>query len=662
MKLLLVSFHQIPKNLTPLSQLLLSLKPYSSTTTYRETKWNSATNVIITHPTLSIMESCTSMRQLKQIQAHMTPTGLISHTFPVSRVLSFCALAHSGDINHAHFLFTQIQNPNTYIWNTMIRGYTKAQNPKMGFLFFRRMIEEHVEMDSRSFVFALKACSKFLGVLEGKTVHCNIWKMGFISDLLVQNGVIHFYADGGWVSFARQVFDESSVRDVFSWTSMIDGYAAHDCSNEALDLFDLMLLSDAEPNEVTMVAVISACSQIGDLRVGKSIHAYIKKKIVNFSLNLQNALLDLYVKCGCLNTAMEIFNKMEMRDVFSWTSMVNGYAKYGELDYGRRLFNEMPERNVVSWNAMIAGYSQNSRPKEALELFHDMLKAGFAPMGDSLACVLSACGQLGCLDLGLWIQHYYINENRIKLSVILANAFIDMFAKCGVIDAAAKLFNGMSQRNLVSWNSMIAAYAAHGEAKEALILFERMKSCGLKPDDITFVGILSACSHGGLISEGLEIFENMEKYGGVEPKGEHYACMIDLFGRTGLLEEAYELIKKMPMKPSEAAWGAILNACRMHGNVEMAKLAANKLLHLDPEDSGIYVLLASICAKGRRWGDVGMFRSMMRERRIKKMPGCSSIEVEGEFHEFSVADVSHPLSKEIYKVLNEVTLQCFPHL
>ncbi|XP_015573527.1 pentatricopeptide repeat-containing protein At2g22410, mitochondrial [Ricinus communis] len=628
-----------------------SVKPFSSTKT---TRWNSTTNVIVTHPVLLIMESCTCMIQLKQIQAHMIITGLITHTFPVSRVLAFCALADTGDIRHAHLLFNQIEYPNTYIWNTMIRGFSNAKMPVMGLSFFWQMVRERVEMDTRSFVFALKASEQFLTALEGESIHCAIWKIGFPCALLVQNGLIHFYSVHGCLVLARKVFDETPARDVVSWTSMIDGYSTHDYYTDALKLFDSMLLSDVEPNEVTMISVLSACSQKGDLSLGKSIHEYVRRKNLNLSVNLMNAILDMYVKCGCLVAAREIFDSMGTKDVFSWTSMVNGYAKTGELEIARKFFDDMPKRNVVSWNAMIAGYSQNNQPKKAIVLFHHMVGEGLIPIENTLVCVLSACGQLGYLDLGRLIHMYHIERKQKGTSVIIANALIDMYAKCGVIDAAARVFNGMPGRDLVSWNSMIAACASHGHAKQALLMFGQMIHEGFKPDDITFVGVLSACDHGGLVTKGREYFQEMEGKFGIKPKAEHYACMIDLLGRVGLLQEASALITEMPMKPNVAAWGALLNACKMHGNVELAEIAARELLDLDPGDSGIYVSLAITCANGKRWGDVRMIRSMMRERQVKKIPGHSLIEVEGQFHEFLASDKSHPLSEDIYKTLHGI--------
>ncbi|MED6130461.1 hypothetical protein PIB30_000961 [Stylosanthes scabra] len=575
------------------------------------------------------MESCSTMRHLRQIQARMTRTGLMDHTFPASRVLAFCALSDAGDIRYAHALFDRVEHPNTFMWNTMIRGYCRANFPTMAFSFFLRMLRQLSEMDCRSFVFALKACEQFSGSVEGELVHCLIRKTGFDSELLVRNGLLHFYAERGWLKRARQVFDESSERDVVTWTTMIDGYVGNKFSDAALELFGLMLRSGVQPNEVTFIAVLWACSQKGDLVTGKSIHEDIDRKNVRRTLSLNNALLDI---------------------------LVNGYAKCGDLESARRFFDQTPHKNVVSWNAMIGGYSQNNKPKESLKLFHEMITAGVVPSEHTLVSVLSACGQLSCLNLGHWIHHHFVNEKKVHLSVTMGNAIINMYAKCGSIDAAAEVFKVMSVRNLISWNSMIASYAAHGRAKQAFSVFDHMVSMGFKPDDVTFVSLLTACSHGGLVSQGQEYFNTMETKYGVKPKREHYSCMIDLFGRTGLLEEAYKLIMSMPMQPCEATWGALLNACRMHGNVKLAKLSAANLLRLNPEDSGTYVLLANICANDRNWGDVRKVRSLMRDKGVKKIAGHSLIEIEGEFKEFLVADESNPQSEDIYKVLDEIYL------
>ncbi|KAG8382079.1 hypothetical protein BUALT_Bualt05G0039200 [Buddleja alternifolia] len=521
------------------------------------------------------------------------------------------------------------------------------------------MVRENVEMDKRSYVFGLKACGGLGDFRVGECVHCRVWKVGFVEDVIVRNGLIHFYCESGKLSCASRVFGESGVRDVVTWTSMIDGSVKNEMVDEALKVFDEMCERGVEPNEVTMVAVFSACAQKGDLRVGERIREFAERRRIGFSLNTMNSMLDMYVKCGGLEKAREIFEKMEVKDMFSWTSMIDGQAKNGEVELARKLFDEMPQRNVVSWNAMIGGYSQNNRPKEALVLFHEMEREGFDPMESTLVSVLSACAQSGYMDVGQRIHDYYIKSKRIPLSVILGNAFVDMYAKCGDIDAAREIFDEMTKKDLVSYNSMIVAYASHGHADKAISLFEHNREVGLKPDDITFVGILSACAHGGLVEKGWGYFKDLELFG-LTPAMEHYACMIDLLGRVGLLEEAYNLIRSMKMEPDEAIWGALLHGCRMHGNAELGKLAAEKLITLDPKDSGTYVLLASLCANKRIWSDVRMARSMMRDKGIRKTPGSSSIEVEGEFHDFLVGDESHPESEVIYKVVREIL--SFPKL
>ncbi|KAK9048017.1 hypothetical protein SSX86_033021 [Deinandra increscens subsp. villosa] len=616
--------------------------------------WNSSqTTLLITNPTLLALESCNSMPLLTQIQAQMTRTGLISHVFPLSRILTFCALSDTGSLPYAQRLFNHFPNPNVYMWNVMIRGYLKSHLYSEGLSLFRLMVQNCVELDRRSFVFGLKACRD---LSAGELIHSLVWKVGFACDLVVRNGLVHFYGERGRLGCAQKVFDESCERDVVSWTSLINGYVKQGMLDEALGIFELMKGGGVEPNEITMIAVFSACSHKGNLELGKYVHDYVKRMNMNMGLNLMNSVLDMYVKCGSLVTAREIFENMRTKDVFSWTSMINGYAKNGDLIMAKNVFDEMPERNIVSWNAMIAGYSQNNKPKEALEVFYEMENAGLVPVESTLVCVLSACAQSGCLDLGQWLYFNYVKRNCIHLTVTLGNAFIDMYAKCGNIDAAIELFNQLQGKDLVSWNSMIVGFASHGYAVEALNLFEQMREMGYKPDEITFVGVLSACSHGGLLTQGRSYFKEMEESYGLKPTVEHYACMVDLLGRIGLLGEAYGLITEMPMEADKAVWGAILNACRMHNDLDLGKLAAEKLLKLDPNDSGIYVLMESLCASRCKWDDVKNVRSTMRGNGVKKTPGRSSIEVEGKFHEFLVADKSHPKSEIIYKVLGEIIL------
>ncbi|GAB2212250.1 hypothetical protein Droror1_Dr00025601 [Drosera rotundifolia] len=551
-------------------------------------------------------------------------------------------------INHCKTLthLTHTAHNNlTHLHNTILK-----QNPIMGLAPFREMIRSRIQFDRKSLVFALKG----RGLRDGESVIGVIWKMGFGNEVVVRNGMVSFYGKGADLGSARKVFDESPVRDVVTWTALIDGYVKAEKWEEGLRVWDEMVGRGCEPNEVTMITVVSACGKMRDLGLGRKIVEYWGRRSVSCGLNLRNAMLDMYVKCGCLVTARDVFDRMEHRDVFSWTIMVDGYAKGGELDVARRLFDEAPGKNVICWNAMIAGYSQNKRPKEAIGLFHDMVEAGLVPNEATLVSVLSACAQSGSLNLGRWIHHYYVHQSRIKRSVLLSNALIDMYAKCGSVHVAESLFNEMPKRDLATWNSMIVGFADHGHTSKAVMLFETMKDSGIRPDGITFIGVLSACSHGGLVTKGRSYFLDMEKVFGLPSKVEHYACMIDLLGRVGLISEAHVLIGKMPMEPDEAAWGALLNGCKMHGNAEIGKLAAYKLFDKDPLDSGPYALLANLCARKKLWRDVVSVRSMMKERGIKKTTGYSSIEVEGELHEFAIADESHPRSKDVYKVLDQI--------
>ncbi|CAN6449085.1 unnamed protein product [Victoria cruziana] len=621
------------------------------------TRWNSKSKLVVAHPTLRVMEACSSMQDLKQIQAHMIRTGLVNHTFPVSRVLAFCALSDTGDVDHARRVFAQIETPNIFSWNTMIRGFVRVGLWEEAFCLFGRMVRGYVAMDSQTFVSMLKVCERFGTISEGVQIHGMVLKSGFGSQLLVVNGLIHAYVEFGFLHEGRQLFVETMQRDVVTWTSLIDGYARNKLADEALKLFHKMVEADCVPNEVTMITVLSACSQIGNLNIGISIHEFIVKKKINLSVNLLNAMIDMYVKCGNVELAREVFDRMVAKDVFSWTSMINGYAKCGQLELARSLFNGMPERNVISWNAMISGYAQSNRPEEALDLFNQMQTANVRPAEGTLVSVLSACAQSGKLELGRWIHGCFVGENRVRPSMKLCNALIDMYAKCGDLDMTFELFYKIAARDLVTWNSIISACAVHGHGKEALNLFEQMQDHGVSPDDITFIGVLSACSHAGLVAEGRHYFETMRQVYKITPKVEHYTCMIDLLGRVGLLEEASELIRSMPMKPDVAGWGALLNASKMHGNVEFGELAADNLLDLDAGDSGIYVLLSNIYAKRKRWEDVKKVRILMRDGGVKKAPGCSSIEINGVFHEFLVADNSHPESAEIYSMLDNVTLQ-----
>lgn len=365
----------------------------------------------------------------------------------------------------------------------------------------------------------------------------------------------------------------------------------------------------------------------------------------------------MYSSCGNLMLARQAFDEITQPDLPSWNSIINASVKAGLVDIARKLFDEMPERNVISWSCMINGYGRCGEYKEALALFREMQKVevnGVKPNEYTMSSVLLACGRLGALEHGKWV-HTYIGKCGMEVDVVLGTSLIDMYAKCGSIERAKWVFDNMGpNKDVMAWSAMISGSAMHGHAEECLELFAKMTDYGVRPNAITFLGILCACVHGGLVSEGQEYFRRMSEDFGITPLIQHYGCMVDLYGRAGLIKEACVLVKSMPMEPDVLVWGALLSGSRMHGDIETCEIALKKLIELDPTNSGAYVLLSNVYAKRGRWADVRHVRDLMEARGIKKVPGCSLVELGGVLHEFLVGDDSHPETREIYKMLDEI--------
>lgn len=408
------------------------------------------------------------------------------------------------------------------------------------------------------------------------------------------------------------------------------------------------------PNDVTMVSVLSACGMKGDLEFGRRLHSYIERNgDITQCLILNNAILDMYVKCGGLVDAKVLFDRMIDRDSISWTTMLVGYAKSGEFDAARRLFDGMPSHDIASWNALISGYEQNGKPKDALALFNELEYADAKPDQVTLVAALSACSQLGALEAGCWI-HDLIKKNNFQLNFHLTTSLIDMYSKCGELEKAVQVFESVDQRDVFVWSAMIAGFAMYGRGKDALDLFLQMQEAQVMPNGVTFTNVLCACSHAGLVEEGKFYFSQMLPVYGIAPDVEHYGCMVDILGRAGLLDEARGLIESMPMSPPASAWGALLGACVVNKNVELGEHACRHLLELEPRNDGAYVLLSNLYARSGKWDHVARLRNLMKDRGLKKEPGCSSIEVRGVLHEFLVGDVSHPQSESIFQKLDEI--------
>lgn len=486
------------------------------------------------------------------------------------------------------------------------------------------MCENSVQLDEFTFPSVLKACSRLGALREGEQMHAQIMKyFGFNSDGFVQNTLIHMYASCGELEIARNVFDEMPRRDVMTWNSILAGYAKNGRWDEVVRLFREMQELGVEFDEVTLISVLTACGRVADLELGEWIGEYVDANGLKGNVALITSLIDMYGKCGQVDTA-------------------------------RRLFDQMDRRDVVAWSAMISGYSQVNRCREALDLFKKMQEANVEPNEVTMVSVLYSCAALGALETGKWVR-FYIKKKKMKLTVILGTALIDFYAKCGSIEGSIEVFDKMPSRNVFSWTALIQGLASNGQGKKALEYFKLMREKNIDPNDVTFIGILSACSHAGLVDEGRKLFISMSNDYGIEPRIEHYGCMVDILGRAGLIQEAYEFIKNMPIQPNAVIWRTLLASCKAHKNVRIGEESLKNVIRLEPAHSGDYILLSNLYASVGRHDDALRVRNQMKEKGTNKTaPGCSLIELDGEIYEFFAEDNRHPHSKEVYNATEDM--------
>lgn len=426
-----------------------------------------------------------------------------------------------------------------------------------------------------------------------------------------------------------------------------------------------MLCDDyVEPDKYTFTFSLKACSILRSILEGAQVHGCSVKFGVVDDVFVCNTLIHMYANCGCFEVARRVLDKMPQPDVISWNALLSAYVEMGLMVLARGLFDEMPERNleswnflisgyvddgqieearvvfdempvknVVSWNAIITGYVQLGTFNEVVALFEDMQKANVRPDSYTFVNVLSACAGVGALRQGEWI-HAYIDKNGVDVSGFLATALVDMYSKCGCVEKASEVFQNTLRKNISTWNAMIAGLSVHGLGEQALEIFSELLTEGFKPNEVTFVSVLSACSRAGLLEEGRRMFDQMVQAHEIQPTIEHYGCIVDLLGRFGLLEEAEELAKKIPCKEAQVVWESLLGACRSYGDVERAEYVARMLLDLDPLDTSGYVQLSNIKALLGRFNEAVEVRRMMKMQGVRKDPGCSMIEVDGVVHEF----------------------------
>ncbi|KAL0464166.1 UNVERIFIED_CONTAM: Pentatricopeptide repeat-containing protein [Sesamum latifolium] len=534
-----------------------------------------------------------------------------------------------------------------------------------------------------------------------------------LKDLVSWNIMISGHIKNKNLGAARRLFDEMPVKDVVSWNAMLSGYAQNGFVDEARRVFDEM----PEKNEISWNGILAAYVQNGKIEEARRLFeskehwavvswnclmgGYLKKKRLVEARQIfdrmpvrdavsWNTIITCYAQNGKMEEARKLFQESPIQDVFTWTALVSGYIQNGQLHEARRIFDEMPEKNVVSWNAMIAGYVQSKNMELAGELFEAMpcrnvsswntMITGYAQNGDiararslfnrmphrdciSWASIIAGYAQTGdihvLISLLLSLASKYMDV-LLKQDMSLAATWAMLFSPCivgGSIDEAYEVFQRIEDKDVVSWNTIIIGYARHGFGEEALKHFESMKQASIQPDEVTMVGVLSACSHTGLVDRGRYYFNSMSQDYGIVANSKHYTCMIDLLGRAGLLGDAQDLMRSMPFEPDAATWGALLGASRIHGNTELGEKAAEMIFALEPWNAGMYVLLSNLYAASGRWVDVNKMRLKMRDTGVSKVPGYSWVEVENKIHTFSVGDSTHAESDRIYAFLEDLDLR-----
>ncbi|MQL78051.1 hypothetical protein Taro_010468 [Colocasia esculenta] len=526
-----------------------------------------------------------------------------------------------------------LQNPGVFPFNAAVRVLSESGISSPAFSVFGSLKRHRLSPNGFTFSFLLKACVRSGDVWQVRQVHGHIAKSGFDADSCVCDGLILAYAKGAEdVSSAQKLFDAMSEKaNVCSWTCLIRGLAQVNRPEEALTLFLRMLDEGHRPKDDSMVSVLSACSKVQEIE--KWVNVFLKD-------------IDL-----AESSAHESVN----------TILVYLYGKWGNIEKSRERFDKVFQRSrertsVVMWNAMISAYIQNNQPIQALQLFHQMLASSNPkPNHVTVVSLLSACAEVGDLDLGRWAHRYMEVKGRreiLESNTILATAFIDMYSKCGSLEEATCVFHALVKKDVISFNAMMMGLAMNGQGMKALVLFKEMRKNGIHPNGGSFLGLLCACTHAGLVHEGRTFFAHMDRFYSVTPELEHYASYVDLLARAGYIEEALEIVGAMPVKPNEQVWGALLGGCLVHSRVDALGDAARRLVHVDPGSSAGYVMLSNAYATDSRWGDVADLRGMMNVKGVRKQPGCSWINVNGVTHEFHVGCKLHPQIQRIYVFLD----------
>ncbi|ESQ36960.1 hypothetical protein EUTSA_v10002816mg [Eutrema salsugineum] len=568
----------------------------------------------------TLISIASTVNHLKHIHASLIRHDLHHDTFLINLLLKRTLFFRQ---NHYSFLlFSHTQFPNIFLYDTLINGFVNNHlfHETLGLFLSTR--KHGLSLHGFTFPFVLKACTRSQNLKLGIDLHSLVVKCGFSHDVCAMTSLLSVYSGSGRLDDAHKLFDEIPERSVVSWTAFVSGYISAGKHREAIDLFREMVEMGVRPDSYLIVRVLTACVRVGDLDSAE----WIDKLVEEIGMP---------------------------KNCFVCTTLVNLYAKRGKMEKARSVFDSMAEKDIVTWSTMIQGYASNSLPKEGVELFLQMLRENLKPDQYSIVGFLSSCASLGALDLGEWGSSL-IDRHEFLNNLVMGNALIDMYAKCGAMARGFQVFKDMKERDRVIMNTAITGLAKNGHVKLSFAVFGQTEKLGISPDGYTFLGLLCGCVHAGLIQDGLRFFNAMSCIYSLKRTVEHYGCMVDLWGRAGLLGDAYRLICDMPMKPNAIIWGALLSGCRLVKETRLAERVLKELIALEPWNAGNYVQLSNIYSVGGRWDEAAEVRDTMNKKGMKKIPGFSWIELKGTVHEFLADDKSHPLSDKIYAKLEDL--------
>ncbi|XP_057509100.1 pentatricopeptide repeat-containing protein At2g03380, mitochondrial [Actinidia eriantha] len=511
--------------------------------------------------------------------------------------------AKCGEVECSREVFDEIDDRNVVSWTSMIVGYVQNNCAEEGLMLFNQMRDRLCEGNQYTFASIVTACTKLGALHQGKWVHGFVIKKGIDLDSFSGTPLVDMYVKCGAIGDARSLFDELHTFDLVSWTAMIVGYTQNGYPDEALKLFIDKRWAGILANTVTAASVLSACAQSGNSKLGRSVHSVGIKLGIADDHTVTNALVDMYAKCRMIEDA-------------------------------RFLFETVSVKNLVTWNSIISGYFQNGSAYEAVKLFHQMRSVHLVPDAITVVTLLSACASLGALSDGSSLHAYSLKQGLPSSSVYIGTAFVNFYAKCGDPESARMVFDGMIEKNRITWSAMIGGYGMQGDCSGSLALFNDMLKEKLEPNDVIFMSILSACSHTGMVGEGLKYFDSMCQQYNFVPSMKHYVCMVDLLARAGRLDEAWDFIENMPMEPDVSLFGAFLNGCNLHLRFDLGEAAAKKMIELHPDDACYYVLMCNLYTSSGRWNQANQVRELMKRRGLIKSPGRSQVEMD-IFDDFS---------------------------